>query len=113
MILISVDLPAPFSPTSARTSPVETEKSTRSSDRTPGKDLEMALTSTTIEGFWELQGVGEAPGRTMTYARQAHVTSGSRPKRSWDRNPARGPTRGSDPSACRGGHSPRPTCRPG
>src|ERR1700722_18879333 len=78
MILISVDLPAPFSPTSARTSPVETEKSTRSSDRTPGKDLEMALTSTTIEGFWELQGVGEAPGRTMTYARQAHVTSGSR-----------------------------------
>src|SRR5882757_6167032 len=56
MILISVDLPAPFSPTSARTSPADTEKSTRSSDRTPGNDLEMALTSTTIRGLRETSG---------------------------------------------------------
>ncbi len=33
---IRVDLPAPFSPTSAITSPGETEKLTRSSATTPG-----------------------------------------------------------------------------
>ncbi len=36
---ISVDLPAPFSPTSARTSPPRTSKSTPSRARTPGKSL--------------------------------------------------------------------------
>ena len=40
MILISVDLPAPFSPISACTSPDWTLKSTSSSARTPGNAFE-------------------------------------------------------------------------
>src|SRR5579872_4249696 len=48
MILMSVDLPAPFSPSKARTSPAATEKSTRSSERTPGKAFDMRLASTII-----------------------------------------------------------------
>src|SRR5688572_12587265 len=39
MILISVDLPAPFSPTSARTSPRPSEKSTPLSAAVPAKAL--------------------------------------------------------------------------
>src|SRR3569623_269780 len=41
MILISVDLPAPFSPTSACTSPGAQLKLTSLSARTPGNDFEM------------------------------------------------------------------------
>ena len=36
---VSVDFPAPFSPTRARTSPSATEKPTSSSALTPGNDL--------------------------------------------------------------------------
>src|ERR687889_2465728 len=39
MILISVDLPAPFSPTSACTSPAHRSKDTPRSARTPAYDL--------------------------------------------------------------------------
>ena len=45
MILISVDLPAPFSPTSACTSPARTSNETSDSACTPGKDLLMPRTS--------------------------------------------------------------------
>ncbi len=38
-IFMSVDLPAPFSPTRASTSPSATEKPTSSSALTPGNDL--------------------------------------------------------------------------
>src|SRR4051812_42741232 len=41
MILIRVDLPAPFSPTSAWTSPALSSKDTSRSARTPSKDLQM------------------------------------------------------------------------
>jgi len=40
--LISVDLPAPFSPTSACTSPTRRSKETRPSARTPANDLLIA-----------------------------------------------------------------------
>src|SRR5262249_9735594 len=40
-IFINVDLPAPFSPSSAQTSPARSVKSTPSSARTPGKDRVM------------------------------------------------------------------------
>src|SRR3989442_11050464 len=43
--LISVDLPAPFSPTSAWISPEWRSKETRSSASTPGKRLEMSRIS--------------------------------------------------------------------
>src|SRR5580704_2452612 len=42
-IFISVDLPAPFSPTSACTSPAATSKDTPSSARTPGNDFVIAV----------------------------------------------------------------------
>src|SRR5213594_528821 len=42
---ISVDLPAPFSPTRAWTSPASTSSETSCSARTPGKDLEILLIS--------------------------------------------------------------------
>src|SRR6185436_727605 len=45
--LIRVDLPAPFSPISACTSPGRSRKSTPSSARTPGKDLLIAVIVTT------------------------------------------------------------------
>src|ERR1700691_2020348 len=41
MILIRVDLPAPFSPSKACTSPARASKCTPSSDFTPGNDLLM------------------------------------------------------------------------
>ena len=46
MILIRVDLPAPFSPSSACTSPGWTSKSTSLSTRTPAKDLETPRSET-------------------------------------------------------------------
>src|SRR5688572_31569 len=45
MILTSVDLPAPFSPSSACTSPGRRSKLTPSSARTPGKLLAMPFSS--------------------------------------------------------------------
>src|ERR1700746_3743032 len=45
MMLISVDLPAPFSPNSTWTSPRRRSKSTPSSAITPGKRLEMLVSS--------------------------------------------------------------------
>src|SRR4051812_21135136 len=45
IVLISVDLPAPFSPSSACTSPARTSKLTPFSARTPGKRLEMPRSS--------------------------------------------------------------------
>src|SRR5882762_6688850 len=45
MILISVDLPAPFSPTSAWTSPAASVKVTRVSARTPANDFVMESAS--------------------------------------------------------------------
>ena len=45
MILISVDLPAPFSPTSAWTSPARSSKETPFSACTPAKDLVIAAAS--------------------------------------------------------------------
>src|SRR6476620_10495540 len=47
MILISVLLPAPFSPSRACTSPVRTSKSTSSRATTPGKALRMPCISST------------------------------------------------------------------
>src|SRR4051794_32886295 len=47
MILISVLLPAPFSPSRACTSPVRTSKSTSSRATTPGKILRMPCISST------------------------------------------------------------------
>src|SRR5689334_19233928 len=44
MILMSVLLPAPFSPTRAWISPAATEKSTSCSDLTPGKLFEIVVT---------------------------------------------------------------------
>src|SRR3954454_20261147 len=49
--LISVDLPAPLSPTSAITSPWRTSKSTSVSARTEPKSLEAARTSSV--GVWD------------------------------------------------------------
>src|SRR5689334_8633381 len=46
--LINVDLPAPFSPTSACTSPGSTRRLTRSSARTPGKRFETSRISKTV-----------------------------------------------------------------
>src|SRR5579884_252478 len=51
-IFISVDLPAPFSPTSACTSPASTSNVTPSSARTPGNDLTMS----------RIRSSGAAPG---------------------------------------------------
>src|SRR6516164_8795064 len=45
MMLISVDLPAPFSPNSTWTSPRRRSKSTPSSAITPGKRLEILVSS--------------------------------------------------------------------
>src|SRR5438876_11795922 len=45
MILISVDLPAPFSPTSAWTSPAASAKETPFSARTPANDFEREAAS--------------------------------------------------------------------
>ena len=45
MTLMRVDLPAPFSPTSAWTCPASVEKWTSSSAFTPGNDLLMLLSS--------------------------------------------------------------------
>src|SRR6185295_15301365 len=45
MILTRVDLPAPFSPSSACTSPARRSKLTPSSARTPGKLLAMSFSS--------------------------------------------------------------------
>src|SRR5258706_11313101 len=47
MILVSVDLPLPFSPSRACTSPFSTLKSTPSSALTPGKLFEMAVIAIT------------------------------------------------------------------
>src|SRR5262245_48067379 len=44
-IFMSVDLPAPFSPTTARTAPARTSSETRSNARTPGKLLLTSRTS--------------------------------------------------------------------
>src|SRR5690349_19649081 len=47
---MSVDLPAPFLPTNACTSPAATEKETSSSARTPGKSFTILSNSTTSLG---------------------------------------------------------------
>jgi hypothetical protein len=47
MILMSVDLPAPFSPRSACTSPARTSNDTPSSARTPGNDFAMSVSRRT------------------------------------------------------------------
>src|SRR5438874_1353526 len=56
-IFMSVDLPAPFSPTTARTSPARSSSETRSRAWTPGKCL---LTATTLsngsDGFTVVTG---------------------------------------------------------
>src|SRR6266571_6562805 len=60
--LMSVLLPAPFSPSRARTSPARSSKSTPRSACTPGKDFSMPRISSrgTVEGVW-----AAAMGRTL------------------------------------------------
>src|SRR5881628_1691599 len=67
-IFIKVDLPAPFSPTSAWISPEWRSKETRSSARTPGKRLEMPRISRRA-GLWPAAGgrparLPSSPGET-------------------------------------------------
>src|SRR3990170_7382073 len=57
-IFIRVDLPAPFSPTRAWTSPGNTSKETSSRARTPGKSLVMDSISST--GCWVSFSAGRA-----------------------------------------------------
>ena len=57
-IFISVDLPAPFSPTSACTSPAPTSNETPSSARTPGNDF-------VIAAHLEQRRAGRRPGRYL------------------------------------------------
>src|SRR5512134_2420530 len=58
---MSVDLPAPFCPTSAWTSPASSEKSTSKRTRPPGKSLVMARISNS--------GAGPSGGRETSMVR--------------------------------------------
>ncbi len=61
MIFPSVDLPAPFSPTSAWIDPRPIFRLTSSRARTPPKDLLTSTSSTCVPGGW---GTGHQPGHS-------------------------------------------------
>src|SRR5690349_6581068 len=64
--LIRVDLPAPFSPTRACTSPARAVKSTSDSARTPGKVLHSPVTVSISEGLAQVGlGVGLGVGAVL------------------------------------------------
>ena len=82
MIFISVDLPAPFSPHSACTSPRRSSKSTPSSASTPGKRFTIPRSERSalpVAGVASVAGGGGAPTGTSSDDSAVTTTSSLRP----------------------------------